>query len=285
MKFNNSTADVFVPDVVPIETALARTTHIGVGAHQDDLEIMALHGILECFGQSNKWFTGITCTNGAGSSRVGPYANHTDQQMQAVRRHEQRTAAIIGRYSAMLQLDYPSSVIKDPANKLLTEDLFNILSLARPSAVYTHNPADKHDTHIGVLIPTIEALRQLAVEHRPKKVYGCEVWRNLDWLPDEDKVALDVSGRENLAAALVSVFDSQIAGGKRYDLASQGRRRANATYFQSHATDTSQEVIFAIDLTPMVADQTRDLVDYVMSFVEKFSADVRKKLSARIGPR
>jgi hypothetical protein len=28
---------------------------------------------------------------------------------------------------------------------------------------------------------------------------------------------MDVSGRDNLAAALNGVFDSQIAGGKRYD--------------------------------------------------------------------
>ena len=279
MKFNNSTADVFVPDNTLLETALARTTHVGVGAHQDDLEIMALHGILECFGSEEKWFTGITCTNGAGSSRAGPYASYPDQQMQAVRQREQRTAAIIGQYSAMLQLDYPSSVIKNPADKSLTGDLFGIFSRTKPAVVYTHNPADKHDTHLAVLVPTIEALRQLPATDRPKKVYGCEVWRNLDWLPDEDKVALDVSERQNLAAALICVFDSQIAGGKRYDLASQGRRRANATYFQSHQTDAAHEVIFAIDLTSVVSDPTRDLVDYMMSFVEKFSADVRKKLT------
>jgi LmbE family N-acetylglucosaminyl deacetylase len=282
MQFTNPTADSFVPDNVPLTTALARTTHIGVGAHQDDLEIMALHGILECLGQPDKWFTGITCTNGGGSSRTGPYASCTDRQMQEIRRREQRTAAVIGQYSAMLQLDYPSSIIKDPSSKSLAEDLFAIFSRAKPAVVYTHNPADKHDTHIAVLIPTIEALQRLPASDRPKKVYGCEVWRNLDWLPDEDKVALDVSGRQNLAAALVSVFDSQIAGGKRYDLASQGRRRANATYFQSHQSDAAQEVIFAIDLTPVVAD-TQDLAEYVMNFVENFKADVRAKLTTRVG--
>ena len=36
-------------------------------------------------------------------------------------------------------------------------------------------------------------------------------------------------------AALIGVFDSQIAGGKRHDLAVLGRRRANATYNASHA--------------------------------------------------
>ena len=48
---------------------------------------------------------------------------------------------------------------------------------------------------------------------------------------------MDVSGRDNLAAAMNGVFDSQIAGGKRYDLATIGRRAANATFFESHATD------------------------------------------------
>ena len=38
-----------------------------------------------------------------------------------------------------------------------------------------------------------------------------------------------MTGRDELAARLAAVFDSQIAGGKRYDLAEQGRRRANAT--------------------------------------------------------
>jgi len=60
------------------------------------------------------------------------------------------------------------------------------------------------------------------------------VWRDLDWLVDSDKAPFDVSEHENLQAALLGVFDSQIAGGKRYDLASMGRRRANATYFESH---------------------------------------------------
>jgi hypothetical protein len=57
-------------------------------------------------------------------------------------------------------------------------------------------------------------------------VLGCEVWRDLDWLLDSDKVALDSSAKPELAAALLKVFDSQISGGKRYDLATLGRRAA-----------------------------------------------------------
>ena len=83
----------------------------------------------------------------------------------------------------------------------------------------------------------IAALRMVRNETRPSKVYGCEVWRDLDWLPDAEKQALGVSERSNIAAALVGVFDSQVSGGKRYDLATAGRRLAHATYFASHGTD------------------------------------------------
>src|SRR6478609_10645704 len=243
MKFHHSTAEIFVPDQQAVSEALARTTHLGIGAHQDDLEFMAFHGILQCFNRTDRWFGGVTCTNGAGSSRTGPYAAFSDAEMMSIRRQEQNTAAVIGGYSAMIQLDYPSSGVKSPTAQELKEDLKAILTATRPEVVYTHNPADKHDTHIGVTIAALQAMRELPRELRPKQVIGCEVWRNLDWLPDDKKVLMDVSGRDNLAAALNGVFDSQIAGGKRYDLATLGRRAANATFFDSHATDKATEII------------------------------------------
>jgi hypothetical protein len=183
----------------------------------------------------------------------------------------------------MIQLDYPSSAIKSPSDPSLKNDLKEILSAARPQVVYTHNLADKHDTHIGVVIAALQAMRELPRDSRPKKVIGCEVWRNLDWMNDADKVLMDVSGRDNLAAALNGVFDSQIAGGKRYDLATLGRRAANATFFESHATDRSNQLVFGMDLTPVVADETKDITDFVLSHIEKFAADVKTKLNQRLG--
>jgi hypothetical protein len=94
---------------------------------------------------------------------------------------------------------------------------------------------------------------------------------------------MDVSGHENLAAALNGVFDSQIAGGKRYDLATLGRRRANATFLESHATDRSTQLAFGVDLTPLVADESRDIVEYVCGFIDRFRADVKQKLDKRLG--
>jgi len=281
MKFHNASARLFVPDQAP--DALGRITHLGIGAHQDDLEFMAFHGILACFRSQEKWFGGVTCTDGAGSSRTGDYAEFTDEKMQQVRIQEQEAAAAIGNYGAMIQLGYPSSAVKSPSDHSLKNDLLQILSATRPDVVYTHNPADKHDTHIGVFAATIQALREMPAAERPKAVYGCEVWRGLDWMMDSEKVAHDVAAHENLAAALNGVFDSQIAGGKRYDLATLGRRRANATFFASHAVDECESVSFAMDLTPLVADPSLDIVEYVLGFIRRFEADVRNNLAQHLG--
>ncbi|MEK7409308.1 MAG: PIG-L family deacetylase [Acidobacteriota bacterium] len=278
MNFHNPAADVFVPDGVEERAALARTTHLCFGAHQDDLEIMAYHGIAACFGRDDLWFTGVVATNGAGSPRAGIYEKYTDGEMQRVRLGEQRMAASIGGYGCQIQLGYSSGAVKDPANTAVREDMAAILRIARPRIVYLHNLADKHDTHVAVTLRAIDALRALAAECRPEKVYGCEVWRDLDWLPDEDKQALPVSDRPNLAAALLGVFDSQISGGKRYDLATAGRRLANATYFASHAVDVETALTYAMDLTPLIDDPGLPVAPYAAGFIAKFRADVEERL-------
>ena len=285
MNLHNPTADIFIPDAAPPDAALVRITHLGIGAHQDDLEFMAFHGIEACYHSDADWFGGVTCTNGSGSARTGDYAKYSDAEMMAVRREEQRQAATLGRYAAMIQLDYPSKVAKDPADPRLREDLAAILAAARPRVVYTHNPADKHDTHIAVVVPVIQAIRTLPRAQRPEAVHGCEVWRDLDWLPDAEKIVHDVSGHDNLAAALNGLFDSQIAGGKRYDLAVLGRRAANATFFESHGIDRGNAlaVAFAMDLTPLVQDDALDIVEYVTGFIDRFKADVAAKLGRQLG--
>jgi len=279
MKLTNPGAEIFVPDGKPVDEALARATHMGIGTHQDDLEIMAYHGILECFGSSDKWFLGMTVTNGAGSPRDDLYADYTDEDMQKVRRAEQKKAAVVGEYAAVALLDYSSSAVKDPANREVVEDIKRVVDAARPSVVYTHNLADKHDTHISVALRAIQALRELPENARPKAVHGCEVWRDLDWMNDEDKVPLDVASHENLAAALLGIFDSQICGGKRYDLATVGRRRANATYHASHGTDVTTSLIFAMDLTPLIVDAKLDVQEYVAGYIRRFADEVSARLA------
>ncbi len=279
MKLALDTAEIFVPDGLPTEQALARTTHLAVGAHQDDLEIMAYHGILQCFQRDDKWFTGVVVTNGSGAPRDDVYADYTDSEMQVVRRKEQKKAAVVGEYAAQVLLDYPSSAVKDGTNKAPVEDIEALLKATRPQVVYTHNLADKHDTHVAVTLRVIEAMRNLPADDRPKHLYGCEVWRDLDWMADAEKVVFDISARESLQLALLGVFDSQICGGKRYDLATMGRRRANATYYASHETDVATGMAFAMDLMPLVLDPTRDMQNYVQGFIDRFAQEVAGRIA------
>lgn len=282
MHLHLTTAELFIPDGQPEAAALARTTHLAIAAHQDDIEIMAIDGILRCYRQPERWFTGVVVTNGSGSPRDDLYRDYTDAEMQVVRRREQKNAAVLGEYAAQFLLDYPSAAVKEAANPAVVEDLVAILRATRPEVVYTHNLADKHDTHVAVALRALAALRRLAPEERPAQVYGCEVWRGLDWLLDEEKVAFDCSARESLQAALLGVFDSQICGGKRYDLATLGRRRANATYYASHATDIATGMVFAMDLTPLVADPTLEIGAYVQGTMERFATEVQHRIQ-RLG--
>ncbi len=280
MKFSHPHADIFVPDGQAPETALARVTHLCVAAHQDDIEIMAYAGVTACLDTPGKAFGGVVVTNGAGSPRTGAYAHMTDEEMQGVRRQEQRKAAELGRYAIQLQLAHPSSEVKKRAQPDVLADLRRIFAGCKPEVVYLHQPADKHDTHVAVMARAIEAMRSLPTEQRPKKVLGCEVWRDLDWLVDTDKVALDSGGHPELAGELLKVFDSQVTGGKRYDLATLGRRAAHATFHTSHATDKMSGITWAMDLTPLVADDQLSIEAFTLAHIERLRADVAQRVRA-----
>jgi len=285
MKFHNPNASVFVPDGKATDEAFRRVTHLGIGAHQDDLEIMAFHGIEQCFNSPDASFGAVICTNGGGSPRAGEYAAYSDADMAALRRREQEKAALIGNYGVLVQLNYTSAEVKGAREGHVQDDLARILKAVRPEIVYTHNPADKHDTHVAAALRALAAIRALAPADRPKVVFGCEVWRGLDWMADEDKVPMAVGAHEGLAMALVGVYDSQVASGKRYDLATLGRRRANATYFQSHETDKADQLWFAMNLTPLIKNDSLDIVDFVLGHIDKFRKDVADKIRKySVGP-
>ncbi len=278
MKLKKAGTEIFIPDNMFHEDAIARTTHMAISAHHDDIEIMAYDGISKCFGREDSWFMAAVVTNGAGSPRNGLYEDFSDERMQQVRKLEQKKAAFVGEYSALALMDYSSYDVKDPANTEVSDEVRELILAAKPKVVYTHNLADKHPTHVATAIKVIRALREIPEESLPQKVYGCEVWRNLDWMNDEEKVAFDVSGHPNIAAAVLGVFDSQICGGKRYDLASQGRRTGNATYYAFHATDEASGLSFAMDLTPLVTDKRMDICEYIMGYIDRFREDVRRNL-------
>ncbi len=282
-RLHNPGATVTIPDGASLEEALSRITHLSIGAHQDDSEIMAFHGILECLRKNPGGFGAVTCTNGASSPRSGAYAGLSDEDMARVRRLEQEKAAEVGRYGLLIQLDYTSADIKSGARGDLVSDLTVILRTIKPGIVYTHNPFDKHDTHLAVAFAALDALRRLPPEETPKAVYGCEVWRSLDWLEDADKIPLDVSGGGSLLRKLLNTYRSQLEGGKRYDLATLGRQRANATYFQSHAVDRSEALWFAMALTPLVKKPDMNMEEYLAVFLDKFRKRSLEKIKTDKG--
>lgn len=279
MKFSRPEADVFLPAGGDAAQALARTTHLCVIAHQDDIEINAYPAVAECLGRADRFFTGVVMTNGAGSARTGKFAHVIDAQMQVIRRDEQRAAAVLGNYNLQLQLAHPSSDVKQAGHAGVTADLAAIFGGCRPEVVYLHQPVDKHDTHVACFLRCIEALRALPRDRRPARVLGVEGWRDLDWLADNEKVAMDASANPELAAKLVGVFESQIAGGKRYDLAAMGRRLANATFFNSHATDQTNAISLAMDLTPLVRDDTLSVREFALGHIDRLRADVAGRIA------
>jgi LmbE family N-acetylglucosaminyl deacetylase len=277
VKLHRYTAEIFVPDGMPPDQALRRTTHLAVSAHQDDIEIMAASPILDCFQRTDRWFTGVVVTDGRGSPRTGLYEQYDDEQMRLVRFKEQNKAAIVGEYAAQIMLDYPSWEVKG-SGMLPVDDLAEIMKATSPQAVYTHNLADKHDTHVAVALKVIAAIRSLPKQARPQKLFGCEVWRGLDWLVDSDKVAFDLSRQGNLQAALLGVFDSQISGGKRYDQASLARRQVNATYFESHGVDTTTSLSFGLDMTALILEDGKEPLAFIQEYIGRFNQEVIDRL-------
>ncbi|MGD8457042.1 MAG: PIG-L family deacetylase [Anaerolineales bacterium] len=279
LQLRHDLSEIYIPDGLPEAEALARTTHLAIGAHQDDLEIMAVDGILKCYQQNGKWFTGVVVTNGSGSPRTGIYENYTGEEMVSVRIREQKKAAMLGEYAAQVFMMYPSSAVKDASNQDIVNDITDLLRAARPKIVYTHNLADKHNTHVGVVIKVIEAIRKLPFHQHPQKLYGCEIWRDLGWMIDDAKVTFDCSFQQNLQAALLGVFDSQISGGKRYDLATMSRRLANATYFDPYNVDEKTGITVAMDLTPLISNPEMDIQAYVQTYIDDFSNDIKRRIA------
>ncbi|MGB0408489.1 MAG: PIG-L deacetylase family protein [Opitutales bacterium] len=276
---SQSAAECFIPDGVRQAEALARTAYLGIGAHQDDLEFMAYHGISLCYGDELRWFGGITCTDGGGSPRTGAFRDMSDQEMMAIRAREQCKAAEIGDYSFVAQFGLSSAAIKNPHTRgTLVEMLEDYLLKSQPEVVYTHNPADRHPTHVAVCLAVVEAIRRLPPNSRPKQLYGCEVWRDLDWLAPEDKIALDVSGHPELAERLNACFESQIAGGKDYGKAVIGRRRANASFHESHSADVVDQLWYAMDLTPLAENPDLEIKAFVQAKLDRFSGSVLSAL-------
>lgn len=282
MHLGSEAATILIPDAATLDEACARVTHLGIGAHPDDIELIAVQGVIAGRVNDARAFGAVVCADGAGGPRAGAYASLSDDQMRALRSREQAEAARLGRYGLMVQLGLPSSRIRGskgrPGDETLVRDLTRVVEATRPATVYTHSLADRHETHVAVALATIAALRALPAPIRPVQVYGCEVWGSLDWLEGDHRNRVAVGGHDDLCRSLIAAHASQLSSGKPYDVAALGRRAANATFDDAYSVDASDRVILAMDLTDLVQDEDADPVAFVEERLDRFRSSVLDRL-------
>lgn len=267
-----------MPDATREELAISRTTHLAIGAHPDDLELIGIHGISACLDRDDRWFSGVVVTDGAGSARGGSYASLSDDEMREVRRQEQIDVARLGQFSTVVQLGYASAALLGGFDESLIDILCDILGRSLPETLYLHNPADRHPTHVAVCMHAIEALRRTETSHLPRDVFGVEVWRSLDWVPGERRIILDVSKGDDLQQRLLATYKSQLDGGKRYDTAILARNVANATFGSEREVDTMQRGTYVLDLKPLICDKDMTVLGYVRDLVDGLQSEIQAHL-------
>lgn len=262
----------------PKKGCKGKVKFLAIAAHHDDIEIIATDGISRSI-KGEGSFVGVVVTDGGGSARDGEYAHYTDEMMKRVRVKEQNRAADIGRYQEVIYLNHTSKEIKSGFNKNLLGEISEIVMKYQPDIIYTHNLCDKHPTHIGVVTHVVASLKAIDSKSKPQELYGVEVWKDLDWMIDKSKVVFDVSSAKKLTKKQLLAHRSQVVGGKRYDIATIGRRSANATYSESHSVDSSDQMILAMDLLPLIDGRANSVVDYAKKQISDFEQEVISRLS------
>ena len=118
--------------------------------------------ILACFQQQDRWFTGVVVTDGRGSPRTDVYEQYATTRCawcasmsSAVRPQWADTPPPCCSIT-------PAGPSRTASDRRPIEDLVKLLQTCRPQEVYTHNLADKHDTHVAVTLRTIAAIRSLS---------------------------------------------------------------------------------------------------------------------------
>ena len=252
-----------------------QTTHLGIVAHPDDLEFMAIHGISECYECPNHWFSGIICTDGRGSIRPKDQKKLTEEEWIALRCEEQIQASKIGDYSYVHLLGFQSQAIATAQSfNLLVDTLKAELIKTRHTYIYTHSPADRHKTHRLVSLAAIQAIRAIHKDLPLTSFWGCEVWGSLEWLSNDDQQILDHSKHLDLAHRLNQCFSSQILGGKNYAEAITGRRIANATLLKPRNKDAFKEVTYAIDLMPLIQKPEQSVELFLQEKIDRFKETI-----------
>lgn len=282
----------FIPNGVSLSEAVdsARGGSLGIGAHPDDLEIMAIRGIGISQGFTKRRFAGVTVTDGSTGTRKNGYENLTEEQIVETRLQEQNTAAMLGNYALQYNLGYKSVAIRDPnseTSRALVKKISAIIYKIQPYVIYTHNPFDNHLTHVAVMRSVVEAIRSIPGEERPQELYGCEVWGSLDWLPSLRKKFMDVTAFTGLQRNLIGCHESQIGKdsdeNSNYNGGTIGRERSNAVYARPHVEGVMAAVL-AVDLKELLDNPYMSIEDFAAKVLEEHAAESMARLNKHLHP-
>ncbi len=251
--------------------------NIVIAAHKDDGEMIGIKAIDDSF-KKDESLVMIVLTDGSGCPRLGEYESVSDDDMVEIRTAEQKRASEIGRYNKLYLLEHPSKLVQGK-DKTIKQELVEILNqYPDVENIYIHNPFDKHKTHVSSCEISIDAIKEAYANGclpNLKMVLGVEVWRSLDWLPDEYKTTIDTSGSEFISQNIMSVFVSQNMS-KRYDEAIIARRLANATFDSSHENNSYGSLTYAINLMDVVTSVNKKLSDLLTDILVLFEKNLRQ---------
>ena len=219
------------------------------------------------------------------------YRTYTDYRgvAEAIRSMVIRGAPAIGVAAAMgIAVGIKNSRAKNPSElRAEFEVIAETLAKTRPTAVNLfwainrmravfNNSLSCHHTNAQVL-----DMVRVGLEEEAKRILAEDIAINeamgrhgADLMPDAGTVlthcnagALATGGY----GTALGVIRAAIGAGN--DLATMGRRRANATYLASHGVDESTSLIFGIDLTPLLEDERLDVGEYVDGFIHRFAKE------------
>ncbi len=255
------------------------TNLLAISAHPDDTEIMAMDGILKAYGSKKYAFYACVVANGTNCVKMGKYTDWTDKEMIEARAQEQLRASQIGEYADLYQLKRTEADIEN--GEIVLKDIQKILAEVQPDVVYTHNVFDKNPIHQRLAQIVIDAIMLMEEDARPRLVYGCELHRALNWLPDRYKVTFDLSDNKELQNRLIGVYDTRAEQSRNYVKAVLGRKMANATFITGDATSDDEErlIWYGINLTPVV-QKNIPLKEFCTKVLSDFNKEALESIKA-----
>lgn len=262
---------------LPKEGKKGPVKYLCICADAGDTEIMAIDGIQRGYRAKKYTFATVITSDGLSLERAGKLAKATDRKVNTTKNREQKAAAEIGRYNSVYFLSHKTDEILDQENEDIVNEYLEIIKELKPRIIYTHSILDRDPTHVSVAVKVINALRKLRKGQMPAVLYGCEMWRDLDWVDPSKVISFDVSHNIRLQKQLINVHQSQNAS-RDFINATIGRRYVNATYSRSEKKKDAKLTARAINMTTLLRRKEYPIKRFAMSFVDDLYTSINDSM-------